>query len=102
MNININNQAISLHSLPNSFFKKDLSASVETKIIESLPQNVAFVKIQADKDVYYLANQTGSATKDGFLLPAGTEKIFCRRDALGLLLSAPQATTVKVQPLSHD
>ena len=101
MNTNINNQEISLHSVFDSFSELQLQAQTETALATDLPKNATFVKIQADNDVYYLANQNVSA-QNGFILPAKQSKIFSRREALKLKLFASNATTVKVQPLSHD
>ena len=105
MNININNQAISLHSIPNSFFEIQLEANVEYSLSDDndhvLPVNASFVKVQSDKDVFYLSNQNTSASV-GFRIAAHKEKVFSRREALGLCFYATENTAVKIQPLSHN
>ncbi|MBP3358419.1 MAG: hypothetical protein J6K91_05855 [Opitutales bacterium] len=102
MNANINNQEISLHSISNSFFTKTLAVGSTTKVVDELPANVSFVKIQADKEIYYLSNQDNVDVSNGFVLSAGKEKIFCRREALGLKVYASEASSLRIQPLSHD
>lgn len=101
MNVNQNNQEIDLFAIPETFKSVSLKGAKKLREMADIPARATHVLIQCKTELTYAL--TAADAPDGFSIPAGTQKIFSRRDALGVYLNAAgNGDTVKIQPLSHD